>query len=130
MLSEKRNKKAALRFFNKSICQHGFPEKVTIDKSIWNKSGLDEINLYLTIVSYFCMNLILILVRQIKYLNNIVEQDHRFIKKITRPMLGFKSFHSAESTLSGIELHRMLRKCQHKESSNMAVFEQFYALAA
>jgi len=53
-------------------------------------------------------------VRQIKYLNNIVEQDHRFIKKLTKPMKGLKAFHSAEATLSGIELHHMLRKKQHK----------------
>ena len=43
-------------------------------------------------------------IRQCKYLNNIVEQDHRFIKRIIRPMLGFKSFGSAQATLAGIEL--------------------------
>ena len=69
-------------------------------------------------------------IRQVKYLNNIVEQDHRFIKKITRPMLGFKTFHSAKATLSGIELHHMLKKGQHINPANMTIFEQFYALAA
>ena len=69
-------------------------------------------------------------VRQIKYLNNIVEQDHRFIKKITKAMMGFKAFHSAQATLSGIELHHMLRKNQHQQSESMTIFEQFYALAA
>ena len=69
-------------------------------------------------------------VRQIKYLNNIVEQDHRFIKKITKPMKGFKTFHSADATLAGIELHHMLRKNQHTESANQTIFEQFYGLAA
>ena len=69
-------------------------------------------------------------VRQIKYLNNIVEQDHRFVKKITNPMKGFKAFHSAESTLSGIELHHMLRNCQHSQSANKTIFEPFYVLAA
>jgi putative transposase len=69
-------------------------------------------------------------IRQIKYLNNIVEQAHRFIKKITKPMMGFKAFHSAEATLLGIELQHMLRKGQHENSANMSVFEQFYALAA
>ena len=67
--------------------------------------------------------------RQIKYLKNIVEQDHRFIKKITKPMKGFKAFHSAEATLSGIELHHMFRKKQHKQSDCMTIFEQFNALA-
>ena len=66
----------------------------------------------------------------IKYLNNIVESDHRFVKRITRPMMGFKAFHSAHATLMGVELHHMLRKHQHACSSNQTVFEQFYALAA
>jgi putative transposase len=69
-------------------------------------------------------------IRQIKYLNNIIDQDHRFVKKITNGMRGFKAFHSAEATLSGIELHHMLRKNQHIQSSNMTIFEQFYGLAA
>ena len=69
-------------------------------------------------------------VRQIKYLNNIVEQDPRFIKKITKPMKGFKAFHSAEATLSGVELHQMLGKNQHQNSDNMTIFEQFNTLAA
>ena len=69
-------------------------------------------------------------IRQIKYLNSIVEQDHRFIKKITKPMKGFKSFESAQATISGIELHHMLRKGQHVQSANETIFEQFYGLAA
>ena len=46
----------------------------------------------------------------VKYLNQIIEQDHRFIKKRTRPMLGFKNFYSAKETLSGIENIRMIQK--------------------
>jgi transposase-like protein len=46
----------------------------------------------------------------VKYLNNIIEQDHRSVKRVTRPMLGFKSFDAAQSTLAGIELMHMLRK--------------------
>jgi len=69
-------------------------------------------------------------VRQIKYLNNIIEQDHRFVKKITNGMRGFKAFHSAKATLSGIELHHMLRKNQHTQSNELTIFEQFYGLAA
>jgi putative transposase len=66
-------------------------------------------------------------------LNNIVEQvvrhsDNRFIKRIIRPMLGFKSFRSARATLAGIELWRMLKKGQSK--SSLLAWEQFYALAA
>jgi putative transposase len=51
---------------------------------------------------------LLIEVRRIKYLNNIVEQDHRGIKNITKYTLGFKSFESAEATIAGIELRWML----------------------
>ncbi len=49
---------------------------------------------------------------QPKYLNNIIEQDHRFIKRLTRPMLGFKSFASAAATLAGVEVAHMIRKVQ------------------
>ncbi len=66
---------------------------------------------------------------QSKYLNNIVEQDHRFIKKITRPMLGFKAFHSAAATLAGIETAHMIRKGQLGQAS-VSAFKQFAALAA
>lgn len=50
--------------------------------------------------------------RQMKYLNNIVEQNHRFIKKRVRYMLGFQSFHTATKTLAGIEAMHMIRKGQ------------------
>ncbi|UTW44014.1 DDE-type integrase/transposase/recombinase [bacterium SCSIO 12844] len=67
--------------------------------------------------------------RQIKYLNNQVEQDHRFIKRRMKPMLGFKTFKSAESTLAGYELINMLRKGQHTHCANQTIFEQFNSLA-
>lgn len=51
-------------------------------------------------------------IRQHKYLNNIIEQDHRFIKKRVRSMLGLKSFQTAKKILSGIEVMHMLRKKQ------------------
>ena len=63
-------------------------------------------------------------------MNNIVEQDHRFVKKITCQMKGFKAFHSADATLSGIELCHMLKKGQHTQSDHQTIFEQFYGLAA
>jgi len=130
MLSKKRDKKAAKQFFKKAIFTHGLPEKITIDKSGSNTSALNSINLLLTLLSIFSGIFLQIKIRQIKYLNNIVEQDHRGIKRITKPMMGFKAFHSAEATICGIELHRMLRKKQHIEAKNSAIFEQFYALAA
>jgi len=129
-LTEKRDKKSALSFFNKAIGQHGLPEKVTMDKSGANKAGADSINLLLALAFMMGGLFYQITIRQIKYLNNIVEQDHRAIKKITKPMMGFKAFHSAEATIAGIELHHMLRKKQHSGEANTSVFEQFYALAA
>jgi putative transposase len=62
-------------------------------------------------------------VHQIKYLNNRVEQDHRFIEKIAQPMKGFKTFCSAKTTLAGIELHSMLRKNQPTQATNQTIFE-------
>jgi putative transposase len=67
-----------------------------------------------------------------QYLNNVVEQDHRAVKRITRPMLGFKSFDAARHTLTGIELMHMLRKGQWAGGveQGLPAAEQFYALAA
>jgi putative transposase len=130
MLSKNRDAAAAKAFFTKAIQANGCPEKVTIDKSGANIAGLNTINLQLIIFYLLGCVLLQINIRQIKYLNNIVEQDHRGIKRITHPMMGFKAFHSAEATLAGIELYRMLKKGQHKNASNSSAFEQFYALAA
>ena len=52
--------------------------------------------------------------RQVKYLNNLIEQDHRFLKRLTRPGLGFFSFETAQRTLAGYETMNMIRKGQMK----------------
>ena len=65
---------------------------------------------------------------RIKYLNNLVEQDHRFIKRRVRPMLGFKSFRSAASTIAGVETVNMIRKGQFRP--DLRPFQQFCQLAA
>jgi putative transposase len=72
-----------------------------------------------------------ILVRQIKYLNNIVEQDHRAIKRVTKPMLNFKSFRAAGSVLAGLELIHMIRKGQFEIDGveAMSFADQFSTLA-
>ena len=72
---------------------------VTIDKSDANTAALEALKEETGQV---------IEIRQIKYLNNLVEQDHRAIKQIVRPMLGFKTFDSARCTLRGIELMHMI----------------------
>jgi putative transposase len=127
MLSEKRHEPAKRAFFEKAIGSSGIPDKVTMDKSGANKAGIDTINLHLALLFMLTGVFIQITIHQIKYLNII---DHRFVKKITCQMKGFKAFHSADAILSGIELHHMLRKSQHKESGNQTIFEQFYGLAA
>jgi putative transposase len=72
-----------------------------------------------------------ILVRQVKYLNNIVERDHRAIKRVTGLMLNFKSFWSAGSVPAGIELIHMIRKDQFANdgADAMSFTDQFSALA-
>ena len=60
-------------------------------------------------------------------LNNLIEQNHRFIKKITSLMMGFKAFHSAKATQDGIETAHMIRKGQLSDK-NIAAYNQFMAL--
>jgi len=120
LLTAKRDRKAALRFLRKAIGHHGAPEKITIDKSGANKAAIE---------SYNAEHDTDVEIRQIKYLNNIVEQDHRAVKRVVRPMLGFKSFRSAAATLAGIELMHMIRNGQLSATGKLRPAQQFYALA-
>ncbi len=122
LLTARRDKAAALRLFEKAMKSNGVPEKVTMDKSGANKAAMDEIN---------ARGEISVIVRQVKYLNNIVEQDHRAIKRVTRSMLNFKSFRAARNVLAGIELMHMIRKGQLmlQGCSEQSFADQFYALA-
>lgn len=96
-----------------------------IDKSGATLAGLENLNWLLILRGCFW----LIDIFQIKYLNNIIEQDHRFIKKLTRPMKGFKSFRSASATLAGIEGAHMIHKGQFDMTGKTA-FQQFAELVA
>ena len=72
-------------------------------------------------------------IRHVKYLTNMVEQDHHGVKRVTRPMLGFKSFGEAQGALIGIELMHMLKVGQlvgEERAEGHTQAEQFYALAA
>ena len=126
LLTAKRDRKAALRFLRKAIDQCGMPQKITLDKSGANTAAIDDYNtdnktgIELRVAG---------LGPQVKYLNNIVEQDHRAVKRLTRPMLGFKSFWSAATTLAGIELMHMIRKGQLKGGGQSRPAQQFYSLA-
>ena len=124
LLTEQRDEQAAKKFLIKAIRRHGgVPETITIDGSAANEAAIKSYN-----EEYGTA----IVIRKIKYLNNIIEQDHRAVKRMTRPMLGFKAFDAAQSTLTGIELIHMLRKGQLTGGSEagLTAAEQFYALAA
>ena len=121
LLTAKRDRKAALRFLRRAIGQNGAPKKITIDKSGANTAAIE---------SYNAAHQSDIEIRRRKYLNNIVEQDHRAIKRVARPTLGFKSFCSAAATLAGVELMHMIRKGQLRTTGKLRPAKQFYALAA
>lgn len=120
LLRAKRDGVAAKAFFRKVIKENGRPKKVTVDKSGSNKAALDYCNQDVEKEEK-------IEIRQMKYLNNIIEQDHRFIKKRMRPTLGFKSFQSAKATIDGIESVRMIQKGQ---TANNSAFSNFVNLMA
>ena len=124
LLRAKRDGAAAKAFFRKAFKENGIPEKVTVDKSGYNKCALDFFNEGHEKDERFE-------IRQVKYLNNIAEQDHRFIKKRTKPMLGFKNFQSAKETISGIENIRIIQKGQiNGQKPNQCVFNNFAELMA
>lgn len=123
MLSERRNKAAATRFFARALEVNGMPRQIVIDKSGANTAGIKAINKMLK--SFGCP-IPIDMVRR-KYLNNIIEQDHRFIKRRIRPMLGFKSFASAASVLARTELVNTIRKGQF--TPGFRPFQQFVQLA-
>ncbi|MDE1487960.1 IS6 family transposase [Xenorhabdus bovienii] len=125
LLTARRDATAARRFFRKAIRQHGRPAVVTIDKSGANTAAL-------TLLSAEGEPQQGMEIRQNKYLNNRIEQDHRHVKRRIRPMLGFKSFRRAQTILAGIELVSMLRKGQYSqpEDKTLSPAEMFYRLAA
>jgi putative transposase len=123
LLTARRDKAAARRLLECAISLHCVPEKITIDKSGANTAAIESVK------TDACVH---ILMRQNKYLNNIVEQDHRGVKRVTQPMLGFKSFWSARILIAGIETMHMIRKgqmdCPGGQTTSAA--KQFYSLAA
>lgn len=91
LLTAKRDKKAALRFLTKAIGRNGKPSLINIDKSGANKSGIN---------AYNKATHRRVIIRQCKYLNNVVKQDHRFIKRKTKQVLCFKNFQAAQKNLA------------------------------
>jgi putative transposase len=123
LLTPNRDRDAAEAFLHKAIRNQGLPEKITIDQSGANTKAIEEYN---------CDHHTAILIRHSKYLNNLIEQDHRAVKRLVRPMLGFKSFWAARCTIAGIEVMHAIRKgplvTAGEEYQTPA--DQFYSLAA
>jgi putative transposase len=120
LLRAHRDQAAARHDFEKAIDRNGAPETVTMDKSGANLATFQAIN---------AKQETPIKVRQVKYLNNIVEQDHRAIKRRIRPMMGFKDLRCARIILSGIETMYMIKKGQMMGSGvTRTVAAQFYSL--
>jgi putative transposase len=122
LLRAKRDHAATRAFFERAMGLHGVPEKITIDKSGANTAAITSIQ---------ADSGLPIELHQSKYLNNIVEQDHRAVKRITRPMLGFKSFRCARILIAGIETMHMIRRSQlgNIKDKDPSAASQFYSLA-
>ena len=129
-LSKTRDHKAAKRFFKKALRSFHVskPRVITVDKNPAYPIAIEELKKEKKMP-------VGIQIRQVKYLNNIVEQDHRFIKKRVRSMLGLKSFRTAKSILSGIEAMHIIKKGQlalrDKSVQNQVKFiHQLFGMAA
>ncbi len=122
LLMAHRDLAAARRFFERAIDRHDVPEKITIDKSGANTTAI------LDMCADSGVN---IEMHQSKYLDNLVEQDHRAIKRIVRPMLGFKSFRCARALIAGNETMHMIKKGQLDSLKDRAssAADEFYSLA-
>ncbi len=128
MVTKKRDAAAAKTFFRKAFRHNRLPYRVNIDKSGANKAALNHFNKPGIITGKRNFEII-----QVKYLNNIVEQGHRHINRITSPMGGFRKLHTAARTIAGIELMNMIKKNQLKFTKhidkNLTHAQQFYRLA-
>ncbi len=107
LLTAKRDAAAAKRFFRKAMlaAHTQKPRVVNVDKNAAYPKAIDEMKAEEELAKS-------VELRQNKYLNNRVEQDHRFIKRLTKPGMGFHSFNTARRTLRGFEVMNMLRKGQ------------------
>ena len=128
MLSSKRDRKAVKRFFKKALSfdHNQIPREITVDKNPAYPPAIDKLKIDKILPKK-------VGIRQIKYLNNIIEQDHRSIKRIANPMLGFQSFWSANKTLKGIEAMNMIKKGQvidlnHSVLNEVKYINQLFAI--
>jgi putative transposase len=130
--SKNRDLPAAKRFFRQALDRHGRPDRVVIDGSQTNREALISCDTTRRLKNETAKSIKSVEIRKSKYLNNRIEQDHRRIKRRTRPMLGFKTPACADIILAGIEMVHMMRKRQARFSynPNPSLAEQFAILAA
>jgi putative transposase len=130
--SERRNLAAAKHFLRRALKRHGRPERIVIDGSQTNREAILTCDTADRLLDQSGRKLKPIRVRQSRYLNNRIEQDHRAIKRRVRPMLGFQTVHTARVILGGIEMIHMMRKQQAKYARNPhpSLASQFDLLAA
>ena len=107
LLSERRDVAAAKRFFRQAMKNNGTPRVITLDAYAASHRAVRELKSAGVMPRR-------VRIRSSKYLNNLVEQDHRRVKHRIRAMLGFKRFHAAVVTIAGIELAEKIRKHQFK----------------
>jgi putative transposase len=131
-LSARRDLPAAKRFFSKALERHGRPDRVVIDGSQTKREAIISCDATNRLQDRRRRKLKRIRIRRSRSLNNLIEQDHRRIKRRIRPMLGFKSAITAAIILSGIEMIHMMRKRQARYAfnPNPSLAEQFEILAA
>lgn len=110
LLSQHRDIAAARQFFTQAIKQHGSPEKITVDGYPATHTAISELKAEEIMPQGTT-------VRTSKYLNNLIEQDHRRVKQRIYPMLGFKKYGNAAITISGIELAHKIKKGQFDTSA-------------
>ncbi len=130
--SENRDLLAAKRFICKALKRHGRPDRVVIDGSQTNREAIIACDGESRLRDRSRRPPQPVRIRQSRYLNNRIEQDHRRIKRQIRSMLGFKSMTCAATILSGIEMVQMMRNRQPRYAYNPApsLAEQFDILAA
>jgi putative transposase len=130
--SERRNLTAAKRFLRNALKRHGRPERIVIDGSQTNKEAILSCDAASRLEDPSRRRLKPIRMRQSRYLNNRIEQDHRAIKRRVRSMLGFQSAATARVILGGIEMVHMMREQQAKYACipQPSLAEQFNLLAA
>jgi putative transposase len=124
LLTEYRDTEAARRFLTQASPRPGVPATITLDGSEANEAAITRYN---------AEHGTAIIIRQVKYLNHMVEQGHRGVKRVTRPLLGCKSFEAAQATRVGIELmHRLTKRPLRVEAGDegLTAVAQCYALAS